>query len=72
MPSLAEVIRSYTLNGAYLMRQEDKVGSLEIGKHADFIVVNQNIFSVDIDQIGATKVLLTVVEGEQVYRDRGF
>mgnify|MGYP000196779702 FL=1 len=53
--------------GAYLMRQEDKTGSIEVGKFADLIVVDQNIFKIPIDQIGKTKVLSTYLEGEQVF-----
>jgi len=55
------------LMGAYLMRQEDKTGSIEVGKFADLIVVDQNIFKIPIDQIGKTKVLSTYLEGEQVF-----
>jgi len=53
--------------GAYLMRQEDKTGSIEVGKFADLIVVDQNIFKIPINQIGKTKVLSTYLEGEQVF-----
>ena len=53
--------------GAYLMRQEDKTGSIEVGKFADLIVVYQNIFKIPINQIGKTKVLSTYLEGEQVF-----
>ena len=49
------------------MRQEDKTGSIEVGKFADLIVVDQNIFKIPIDQIGKTKVLSTYLEGEQVF-----
>ncbi len=67
MPDLESVIESYTINGAYLMRQEDKTGSIEVGKFADLIVVNQNIFEISIDKIGETKVLSTYLEGEQIF-----
>ena len=42
--SLEDAVKGYTIEAAYVMRQEDKVGSLEVGKEADFIVLNQNIF----------------------------
>lgn len=44
--SLEEAIKAYTINAAYVMRQEEKVGSLEVGKEADFIILNQNIFEI--------------------------
>ncbi len=68
--SLEEAIKAYTINGAYVMRQEDKVGSLKKGKLADFIVVDQNIFNVSVNQINSTKVVLTVFDGEEIYRRR--
>ena len=42
--SLEEAIKAYTINAAYVMRQEDKVGTLEVGEEADFIILNQNLF----------------------------
>ncbi len=68
LPSLQTVIKSYTLNGAYLMRQEQLTGSLEIGKQADFIVLNQNLFEIPIDQIAQTQVEMTFLAGEIVYQ----
>ena len=67
MSDLESVIESYTINGAYLMRQEDKTGSIEVGKFADLIIVDQNIFEVPIDKIGDTQVLFIYLEGEQVF-----
>ncbi|KZS39046.1 amidohydrolase [Aquimarina aggregata] len=65
--SLEEAIKAYTINGAYVMRQEDKVGSLEVGKLADFIVLNQDIFEIEPNAIGQTRVDLTVLNGEIIY-----
>lgn len=65
--TLAEAIKAYTLNAAYVMRQEDKVGSLEVGKEADFIVLNQDIFNVPATQIGQTQVLETYLQGKLIY-----
>jgi hypothetical protein len=64
---LEDVIAAYTINGAYTMRQEDKVGSLEVGKHADLIVLNQNLFEIPVNRINKTKVLMTFLAGELVY-----
>jgi predicted amidohydrolase YtcJ len=66
-PNLASVIESYTINGAYVMRQENITGSIEVGKLADFIVLDQNIFNIPQNQIGQTQVLNTYLEGEQVF-----
>lgn len=72
LPNLAAAIRSYTINAAYLMRQEDRVGSIEVGKLADIIVLDRNITSIPISQLRQTKVLLTLLEGEEVWRDPNF
>ncbi|MEM7344018.1 MAG: amidohydrolase [Chloroflexota bacterium] len=69
LPNLDAVIEAYTINGAYLMRQETRTGSLEVGKWADLIVIDQNIFDVHPDAIRDTKVLLTLLGGEVVFRD---
>ena len=73
---LKTALAMYTINGAYVMRQEDKVGSLEVGKEADLIVVDRNIFDLernkDWDGIKATKVLNTVVAGEEIFRSNEF
>jgi predicted amidohydrolase YtcJ len=47
---------------------EKKVGSLESGKLADVIVLDQDLFKVPADAVGKTKVLLTVVGGKIVWR----
>lgn len=66
--SLAEAIKSYTLNGAYVMRQEDKVGSLEVGKLADFIILDKDIFSISSNQIKNTKIVMTIFNGKEIYK----
>ena len=62
----------YTLNGAYVMRQELKTGSLEVGKEADLIVIDRNIFDLEaakyFDGIAGSVVLQTVVAGEEIFR----
>jgi predicted amidohydrolase YtcJ len=65
--TIEEAVKAYTLNGAYVMRQETEVGSLEIGKKADFIVLSQNIFSVDPNRIANTKVDMTIFDGEVIF-----
>ncbi|WP_156168318.1 amidohydrolase family protein [Kordia zhangzhouensis] len=49
------------------MRQENKVGTLEVGKEADFIVLSQNLFDIQPTQINQTQVLETYLKGELIY-----
>lgn len=72
MPSVEEVVKSYTIHGAYVMRQEAVTGSLELNKYADLIVVDKDIFTIPTNQISTTKVLLTLLGGKQVYADAVF
>ena len=62
-----EAIKMYTINGAKVMQWEDRIGSIEPGKLADFAVLDHDILSVPINQIRDTKVLMTVLGGRTVY-----
>lgn len=63
----AEALHSFTLAGAYAARQEDRLGSLEPGKWADFIVIDRNYFTIPPDQIDDIVVLETWVAGRKVF-----
>lgn len=64
-----QALKSYTLDAAFGAFEEDVKGSIEIGKHADFAIFNNDFMSVSEDQILTTKVVLTVVDGEIVFSD---
>jgi predicted amidohydrolase YtcJ len=66
---LDEAIRAVTINGAYQMHQEQVTGSLQKGKLADLVVLNQNLTEIDPEQIGDTDSLLTMVGGKKVWVD---
>ena len=70
--SLDDLIRSFTYNGAYANFLEDEVGSLEIGKKADLIVLDQNLFDIPAEKIAEVEVLLTMIEGVIVYQGSEF
>jgi predicted amidohydrolase YtcJ len=56
-----------TMNASYELHQDAKVGSLETGKFAAFIVLDRNFFDVPAEQIADIKVVQTVVGGLVVY-----
>lgn len=64
---LATAIKAMTLDSAYLMNNEDSVGSIEVGKQADMIILNQNLFDIPVTKINSTKVLKTIFDGKVVY-----
>lgn len=72
LPSLETAVRAYTLDAAYSLRQEQDTGSLEVGKQADLVVLDRDIFQLPVKQLGKSKVLWTLLGGEEVYRDAAF
>jgi predicted amidohydrolase YtcJ len=66
---LEQAIQGYTMGGAMAAKREKTEGSIEIGKQADVIIVSQDLFKIAPNQIGNTKVLMTMVGGKVVYRD---
>ena len=67
---LATALKATTLNSAYLMDQETTVGSIEVGKQADMIVIDLNLFEIPKTRIGQSKVLMTLFNGTMVYDGR--
>jgi len=66
---LETMLRAYTTNGAWLSREERSRGCLEPGKAADLIVLDRDLFKVPAHEIGRARVLLTLLDGREVYRD---
>jgi len=65
--SVESLVRGFTIDAAYQMHLEDEVGSIEVGKKADLVVLDQDIFNVDAYSIHKTKVVLTLMNGDVVY-----
>ncbi|MGI9328772.1 MAG: amidohydrolase, partial [Pseudomonadales bacterium] len=65
--SVASLVRGFTLDAAYQLRMEDEIGSIEVGKQADLIVLDQDIFTIDPYAIHKTKVEMTLFGGDVVY-----
>ena len=60
-------IDAFTINAAFVNKHEDDTGSIEPGKYADLIVLDQNLIDIVSIAISDTKVLLTLLEGEAVH-----
>jgi predicted amidohydrolase YtcJ len=65
--NLADLIRSYTINGAYLLRRENQIGSIKVGKQADLVVLGRNLFDVPRYEIHSVPVLMTMMDGKVTY-----
>ena len=69
---LETMLRAYTINGAWLSHDEKSRGSLEPGKAADLIVLGRNLFKIPASEVGRAKVLLTLLDGREVFHDTSF
>jgi predicted amidohydrolase YtcJ len=65
--TVEEAVRAYTSSGAYAEFAEKNKGTIEAGKLADVVVLSQDIFRIDPNQIQRTSVVYTVVGGRVVY-----
>jgi len=66
---LKTALAAYTIGSAYANFWEKETGSLETGKSADLIVLSENLFEIPPYRINQAKVLLTLLEGQEIYRD---
>jgi hypothetical protein len=65
--SREQALRFYTANNAYIMFLEGVIGSIEPGKRADFVVLDRDITTCPLADIGDTKVLATYLDGKAVF-----
>ena len=65
--SVAEAVKAFTWGSAYAEFQENVKGTIEIGKLADFVILSEDIFTIDPVKIWNVKVIATVVDGRVVY-----
>jgi predicted amidohydrolase YtcJ len=68
--TLQNMLDAYTINAAAALKQERTTGSLEVGKRADFVVLDRDIFSIDAFDLHHTKVTQTYLDGREVYAAR--
>lgn len=65
--SREQALKAYTIWGAYAAFQEEHLGTIEIGKYADFTVLSKNIMTIPEPEILTTEVICTIVNGNIVY-----
>jgi len=64
---LVTMIDAYTINGAYQMGLDDEQGSIEVGKRADLVVLDRNLFELPASEINEANVTMTIFAGRTVY-----
>lgn len=65
--TLAQLIRGYTINGAYQLRRSTSRGSITTGKSADLVIMQDDVFSLDTYRIHQAAVYRTMLAGDYVY-----
>jgi hypothetical protein len=69
---LAAALAAYIRNAAWVAREDRIGGSLEVGKAADIVVLDRNLFRMAPGALHKARVLLTLLDGKPVYRDPRF
>ena len=64
---LGQMIDAYTINGAWLVHKDDELGSIEVGKRADIVIYDRNLFGIEPAEISDATVELTIFDGRVVY-----
>jgi len=65
--NIEQLIAGYTQNAAYQMRMESQIGSIETGKLADLLVLDENLFDLDSNEIWKVKPAAVLMEGEVIH-----
>lgn len=64
---LDTLVDGYTINGAYQLGRSQELGSIEVGKQADLVILNQNLFDVNRYDVHKTKPVAVIMDGELVF-----
>lgn len=67
--SLEDALRAFTAGSAYVNHLDDVTGTIEVGKLADLVVLDRDVFAPDPGPLGDVRVILTLVEGSAVFED---
>lgn len=66
--TVTEVLRAATIDAAFMLSQEQHIGSIEIGKFADLIILDRNPFMIEAEDIENVKIISTIIGGKLVYQ----
>lgn len=65
--TVTEALYYYTMGSAYLLFEDENIGTLQPGKYADFIVINKDPLEIELEELRSIKTLMTVVSGSIVF-----
>ena len=66
--SVIEALKAVTINAAYQYFEEDKKGSIKVGKNADFVILDKNPLEFPIEHLKDIKILETIKDGVTIYK----
>ncbi len=67
MPDLETALVMATIEPAYALGHDDRTGSIAVGKYADFVILEQNLFEVEVAEIASIEVVATYLAGVRVF-----
>jgi len=67
--ALPEALAAFTINAAWVNRLEKETGSIEVGKRADLVVLDRNLFAIPVTEIAHTRAVVTLFGGRVVHGD---
>ena len=67
--SVEEAVKFFTFNAAYSVKEENRKGSIDIGKLADLVILDRDIFSIAPEDIISSGIAATIKNGFVVYRN---
>ena len=70
--TVEQALRAVTIDAAWQLRMEDKIGSIEPGKYADVVVLDQHPLQVEVDAIANIQVVATMMDGRFTYTSAGW
>ena len=69
--SVQDALRLYTINAAYATFDENRKGSIETGKYADLVIIDQDIYEMPQEELKNIKVMATMANGKFIYKNAG-
>ena len=66
--TLDQALKAYTIDSAYVLKMEDRIGSLQVGKLADIVVLEKDLHQIPASEISTTKVEMTMMNGKFTYQ----